>query len=207
MLSVGEVLKKTREKKGLTLEQVEKDIKIRKKFLEAIENDDWRSFSSKIYIDGLIKNYSNLLDLDVNKMMAFFRREYEKTEEVKFKKRISSQYLTPETKKVVISGVGLIILFFLGYFIYQLNLYFSPPRLDIIQPTTNTFKREERIKIIGKTEKEASILILGERVYQNKEGIFEYYFPLKIGDNQLQIEVVGANGKKSIIKKDYIRLP
>lgn len=205
MLSVGNTLKKTREEKELTLIEVEKELKIREKFLKAIEEDNWGFFTSKIYIEGLIKNYSQLLDLDSQKMLAFFRREYETKEEIKFKRKVTSRYLTPETKKMAITGLILVFIFFLCYFGFQLITFLSPPSIIIIQPKTNIFKRDEKIAILGKTDKETTITIFGERVYQNKEGVFKYDFPLKRGKNELTIEAVGANGKKTVLKKEFTR--
>jgi len=206
MFSVGEVLKKEREKRGLGLYQIEKVIKIREKFLKAVENNDWNTFSSRIYIEGIIKSYSRFLDFDDKKILAFFRREYAKKEEVRFKTKISSKYLTPETKKIVAFGFFLLFLFFFSYFSFQLKIYLSPPKIVIISPATNSFKHDDMIKIIGKTEKEAAITIFGERIYQNKDGIFEFNLPLRKGKNELTIEVVGANGKKSLLRKEFIRI-
>lgn len=205
MLSVGEILKKTREKKALTLVDIEKELRIREKFLKAIEEDNWNFFSSKIYIEGIIKNYANFLGLDSKKMTAFFRREYEVNEEIKFKKRIASKYLTSETKRFAIIGLILVCLFFLIYFAFQLKNYLSPPKLIIIEPKTTIFKRVDKIKIIGKTDAESAITILGDRVYQDKDGLFHYDLPLKLGKNIFTVELTGANGKKAVIQKEYIR--
>lgn len=204
MLSVGEILRKEREKKGLTLLQIEKAIKVREKFLSAIEHNDWKPFSSKIYITGIIKNYAHFLELDENKLEAFFRREYERKEEVKFKKRESAKQFTPQSRRYTIGGIIIVFLIFSVYFGYQLFLFLSPPKVFIVAPRENRFK-EDRITIIGKTEKEASINIFGDRVYQNKEGTFEYDFPLQVGTNEFVAEITGANGKKTIIKRIFIR--
>lgn len=205
MLSVGEILKKTREQKGLTLLQIEKEIKIRTKFLQAVEENNWNVFTSKIYVTGMIKNYAQFLGLDETKMLAFFRREYERTEEIRFKKRIASSYLTPQTKKI--ATIGLIFLFavFGVYFGYQIKQYLTPPVVMITSPIEGKTGNKEKITIHGKTEKEAVITIFGERVYQNKNGEFIYDFPLKEGKNELIIEVTGANGKKTILKKMFTR--
>ncbi|OGK25138.1 hypothetical protein A3A46_02350 [Candidatus Roizmanbacteria bacterium RIFCSPLOWO2_01_FULL_37_13] len=205
MLSVGEILKKQREKLGINLNEVEKQIKVRQKFLSAIEENNWGIFTSKVYIGGIIKNYSKILGLDPRRTLAFFRRDYERLETVKFKSRVASRYLTPETKKIVMALLIFIFLIFFGYFGYQLKLYFSPPKINIVSPKSEVFKKEDRIKILGQTEKDAAITIFGERVYQNKEGIFEFQFPLHKGQNELVIEAVGANGKKTIFKKIYKR--
>lgn len=205
MISVGEILKKERENKNIQLINVEKAIKVRTKFLKAIEENNWDFFSSKIYITGIIKNYSDFLGLDAPKMTAFFRRDYERKEEVRFKTKVASKYLTPQTKKIAMIGLIVLFLTFFVYFGYQLKTYLSPPTVVIISPKETQFTREDRIKIKGRTEKDAMVTIFGERVYQNKEGVFTYDFPLKEGKNELLIEVIGANGKKTVITKTYIK--
>lgn len=206
MLSVGGILQKQRINKGLTLQQIEKYTKIREQFLKAVEENNWNFFTSKIYIKGIIKNYSRFLDLDENKMLAFFRREYEKKEEIKFKEKVSSSFLISDKKKYITFFIIMIFFLFAVYFILQLKLYISPPSVVILSPKETTFKRTNKIKIIGKTEKESSITISGERIYQNKEGVFEFDFPLTSKKNQLILEVVGANGKKTIFQKEFIRV-
>lgn len=205
MITVGEILQKQRIKKGLTLLDIEKKIKIREKYLKAIEKNNWDFFSSKVYIIGIIRNYSKTLNIDEKKILAFFRRDYEKKDDIKFKEKVSQKYLTPETKHILRNGFISLIIFFTIYFSYQLMLYFFPPKLTIISPKTDTFIREDKIKIIGKTYKETSIIIAGQRVYQDKEGIFQYDLPIKNGKNIIRIELTGANGKKAVFEKTYIK--
>lgn len=205
MLTVGEILKNYREKQGINLSDVEKHIKVRSKFLQAIEENNWDGFSSKIYIAGIIKNYSQYLGLDDKRVLAFFRRDYERKEEIKFKTRVSNRYLTPETRRVVFLILSCIIIFFALYFGYQLKQYFSPPNLVVLSPSSSNFTIEDKVKFVGKTDKDAAVSIFGERVYQDKYGVFTYDFPLKNGKNELTIEIVGANGKKTIIKKTFVK--
>jgi cytoskeletal protein RodZ len=204
MLSVAEILRKGREEKNLTLKEVEKVLRIRVKHLQAVESGDWSKFSSEIYIAGIIKNYATFLNLDEGKLLAFFRREYEEEEYVKFKRRVSNKYLTPETKKIATAGLVIIFLLFIGYFSFQLKLYFSPPLLNLQEPKQSVFKRVDKVRVVGQTEKEATIKIFGDRIYQDQQGIFRYDFPLKLGRNILTIEVVGANGKKTTLEKEFI---
>lgn len=205
MLSVGSILKNEREKKGLLLSDVEKQIKVREKYLKAIEDENWNYFSSKIYITGILKNYSRVLNLDHKKVLAFFRRDYEKKEEVKFKRKVESSYLTSETKKFLRIGLVIITLFFVGYFILQLKTYFSPPTFTLLSPIVNNFTIEKKVKIVGKVEKDTSVTISGERIYQNKEGIFNYELSLNEGANKVIIILVGANGKKTTFEKIFYK--
>jgi len=205
MLSVGQILKNEREKKGLLLSDIEKKIKIREKYLKAIEDENWNYFSSKIYITGILKNYSRVLNLDHKKVLAFFRRDYEKKEEVKFKKKVTSEYLTSGTKKFLKLSLIILTLFFILYFIFQLKIYFFPPAFTLISPKKTNFNVEKNIKIIGKTDKDTSITIGGERIYQNKSGVFVYDYSLNEGENKLIINLIGANGKKSVIEKTFYK--
>lgn len=205
MTTVGQILKKQRENKGLTLFDIEKQIKIREKYLKAVEDDNWSFFSSKIYIIGILKNYSRLLDLDSRKVLAFFRRDYSHHEEVKFKKRVSLSYLTPESRRVfkIITIIGFLAIII--YFGYQLKLYFLPPKIVIISPNKVNFTTENRITIIAKTEKDTMVQINGNREYADKNGEIEYNLFLKEGTNKIVIELTGANGKKTVIEKIFTK--
>ncbi len=205
MLSVGKLLKDAREKKKISLRDVEKRIKVREQFIRALEEDDWDAFTSHIYITGVLKNYARLLELDEEKLLAFFRREYERIEEIKFKRKVSTSYLSPDSKRTIISGFIFVCILLVGYFAYQLFQYLKPPSVHIISPTSTIFKRESTVTIVGQTEKEAVITIMGERVYQNKDGIFQYTIPLSKKQNLILIEVIGANGKKTEIQKIFTK--
>jgi len=205
MLTAGEILKNQRLKKNLSLTDISKQIKIKEKYISALENNNWNFFESKVYIEGLIKTYSRFLGLNYKKVLPFFYRDYEDNEVVSFRKRISDKYFTPQVKKFFQTLVFISIFIFFGYFIYQIKIFLTPPKIVLLSPKTDTFYNENLIKIVGKTEKETSINIFGEKVYPNQDGIFEYSFPLKKGQNELIIELVGANGKKTVFKKIFYK--
>ncbi|MEI6533188.1 MAG: helix-turn-helix domain-containing protein [Candidatus Roizmanbacteria bacterium] len=205
MLTIGTLLLNERIKRKLTVQQIEKEIRIRSKFIEAIETNDWSLFASKIYIIGIIKSYAKYLGIEEEKALAFFRRDYEHQEETStFQKRIQPHTLNSTSKRIVVSSVVGIFVIFFCYFGYQLFVYFSPPFVDIISPKVSIIKNADRVKIIGKTEKDASVTILGEKVYKDTEGTFTYEFPIIKGTNTLYIEVIGANGRRTIVQKKYI---
>ncbi len=206
-LTVGDMLRRAREQKKISLEQLEKRLRIRTRFLEAIEHNDWQLFGSKIYISGIIKSYAQEVGVDAKKALVFFRRDYEHVEDMTLKKRVPNTMLRSASKVysyIVFFGIGVI---FLAYFGYQLSIFLLPPRITIVSPTEKSFKRRERITVTGRTEKEAVITIFGTRVYPNENGVFSYDLPLKIGTNQIVIEAIGANGKKSVIMKEFVLVP
>ena len=206
MFTVGDILRKTREKNNISLVDVEKNIKIREKYLKAIENNNWSMFSSKIYITGIIKNYSRFLKLDEKKVLAFFRRDYEKKDDVSFREKVEKRYLVSESKQLFYFGLGLSFILILAYFSFQLKTFLSPPALTILQPTTINFMVEKKIEIIGKTEKDTTVLIGGDKIETNK-GIFKFSLPLKDGNNSITFDLIGANGKKTVVTKTFTKTP
>jgi cytoskeleton protein RodZ len=73
MDTIGEKLHSTRESKGYSIEQVARDTNIAKRFLIALEEEDFSVFPGDPYLVGFLKNYSEYLSLDSAKMVALHR--------------------------------------------------------------------------------------------------------------------------------------
>ena len=202
--NIGDELKKQREKNKLTLEDVEHATKIRIKNLTAIEEGNWDFFPSRTYIQGIISSYGKFLELDEQKLIAYFRREYEQRDQLKFKARTTKEQFTPQAKKMIKMVIILIIIAFVGYFGYQLKLYYTPPKVVIIEPKQTLFSKD-KITLKGSTEKDSTILVNEEEVFLNEKNIFETEIPLPDEKNEVTIEVIGANGRKTVVKKVYLK--
>ncbi len=63
MQGIGEILRKTREAKGITLDEVAETTKIRRKYLEAIEQEDFQSLPGEVYAKGFVTAYLKYLDI------------------------------------------------------------------------------------------------------------------------------------------------
>jgi len=75
--SIGFILKSAREKKRVTLDDVYKNIKIHQNYIKALESDDYSIFSGKVHSKGFLKIYCEYLDLNIDDILALWRREYE----------------------------------------------------------------------------------------------------------------------------------
>lgn len=64
MKDIGNFLKERREARGVSLIEVEKDLKIRKKYLQAIEEGNIDIIPGKTYLVGYLRNYSKYLGID-----------------------------------------------------------------------------------------------------------------------------------------------
>lgn len=200
--SIGEILKNARKEKKISLSDIEKETKIRKKYLLAIENNDWSQFTSRTYVLGIILAYGSFVGLNKEKLKAIFRREYEKTDIPQFKKRIPEGFFIPRAQKYVSSVIIILFAIFIAYFGLQIRNYFKSPQVTIISPKSNfVAKNILKIDLVGKTEKDSIIYINGERIYPDTNNIFRSKIPLPNKKNVITIEVTGANGRKTTITK------
>lgn len=185
MTTVGEILSAAREKKKLTLEQVEKATRIRAKFLLALEKNEFNKLPPGTFTRGFIKNYAAFLNLPVEETLAFYRRQenFDKTPPPpKSLKPNHFPSLTFSTLAVIV----LIALFF-GYLIYSYFKFAGSPTLLINSPANNVVLKEERIEIVGKTDPEAGLTINNQPVAVNENGSFNITVPLQPGLNTLTV--------------------
>ncbi len=73
MGSLGEILRSTREAKGITLQQAEEDTKIRKRYLQALEDENYEVIPGRVYAKGFLRNYARYLGLKQEEIMMEFK--------------------------------------------------------------------------------------------------------------------------------------
>lgn len=102
MKEIGNFLKERREARGISLIEAEKDLKIRKKYLQALEEGNIDVIPGKTYLIGYLRNYSKYLGIDeenVNKIIQTYKNlEKQKTDRVKTKEE--SIYLKTKNKSM-----------------------------------------------------------------------------------------------------------
>ena len=64
MFEIGATLREARERRQLTYEQVEAEIKIRAKYLRSLEEEEFDSLPSGTYVRGFLRAYASYLGLD-----------------------------------------------------------------------------------------------------------------------------------------------
>jgi helix-turn-helix protein len=78
-LQIGEVLRSTRARLERDIYTAERDTKIRRKYLEALENEDWDVLPGPTYVRGFLRTYAAYLGLDADALVDEYRREIERS--------------------------------------------------------------------------------------------------------------------------------
>ena len=72
---LGEVLRTAREARFIDLARVERDTKIRVRYLSALERGDYRDLPPPVYTKGFLRNYGLYLELDPEYLIDLYRLE------------------------------------------------------------------------------------------------------------------------------------
>jgi cytoskeletal protein RodZ len=202
MKTVGEILRNERLGKKLALSEVEGATKIKVRFLEALEKNDFSEIAEATVVRGFIKNYAEYLGLSSHDLLAIFRRDFIEDKKGQILPRgVYEPLLKPKfswtPKMTVAASLTALFLVLAIYLSFQLFGFLGTPPLEIYSPkNSETFKIEE-IKIQGKTSIDATVLVNGEMILVLTDGSFEKTVALSPGENKILIEASSRRGRKT----------
>ncbi len=75
--TLGQYLKRERESRTVSLEELSKGTRISRPFLEALEEDDFSSFPQRVFIPGFLKGYARYVGLDIKEVLARYQVQSE----------------------------------------------------------------------------------------------------------------------------------
>ena len=72
MSGFGDTLRHARANRGVTLTEAERAIRIPRKYLRALEDEDFSQLPEGVYSRGIVRNYAQYLNLDPDDAIAYF---------------------------------------------------------------------------------------------------------------------------------------
>lgn len=202
MKTVGSILRKARQAKGLELRDVFAELKIQPRFLKALEEGDWVVFDSSVHAKGFLKNYAEYLELNTDEILAFFRREYKEEPQ---RQRVPGNFITPLNRPRLVVTPGIIITvvtitlvtLFLGYLFFQYRSFAGAPILIVDQPEADITTHEPLLNTVGRTDPDTQVYINGQKIGVDGKGNFSTNVTLVPGVNTLNFEAVNKLGRKN----------
>jgi len=152
---LGNLLKTKREKKGLSINQIAEITRLRKHFIEALENEDWKKLPAKVFVKGFIRSYALAVDLDVNEALRLFEISGPQEEAENFSKAL----ITAEKKKSKTIYFFILLLVFAGIIIY-FTMGWDWNKSNEVEPEItpiNMDSRSENTEIAGTQETPVSV--------------------------------------------------
>src|SRR5690625_4891599 len=195
-MQIGDILKEAREEQGLTLDDIQEATKIQKRYLVAIEQDDFHALPGRFYARAFIKEYAQAVGLDPSIVLESFDEksiQVEEEETVQYTRRDRTKQAREKgsyilsflpTIIVVILVIGII---FVAYTLIQKSSTDSGDEVDtpqesdeIIRPKDGDQSNDEEEKATEEDEDE------NESEEEDKEGEEE--------DARFEVVEVGDGG-------------
>lgn len=204
--NVGETLKKTRESLGLSIEGVSKKLRIQEKYIRAFENNDNSLFDSKVIPRGFLIKYCELLNLDSEKIVAYWRRDFVLSNKPVVKPDSPLKFVI--TVKIAISALFSLIIFVLfAFFVFQYFKFKTPPKLEVSNLQNEQTILSDSIVLQGITDKNSAVYINDREVKTDTDGKFTQKIFLQNGINVINLKSVSplgaTNSKTYSIKASY----
>lgn len=71
-LGVGDALRRVRRTRGLSIDEAARDTRIRREFLEAIEEDDFDRLLGDVHVRGCLRTYASYLRLSPDRVVSLY---------------------------------------------------------------------------------------------------------------------------------------
>ncbi|MBN1698607.1 MAG: helix-turn-helix domain-containing protein [Spirochaetales bacterium] len=106
----GEKLREVRESKNYTLEQVARETRISRRYIEALESEDFAAFPGETYLIGFLRSYAEYLDLDPDHFVNLYRNIKIQEQPIPFDELLNNNRKMPRSVVVLIAGLGIVLL-------------------------------------------------------------------------------------------------
>lgn len=144
--NIGEILKKAREEKGLTIEDIARETKIQIKYLKALEDGEFHIVPGKTYLKGFLKNYALVVGIKQNEIISKyeeFLKDDKVEEEIEEVEKDLKKINKNDMKKSII--IAIIVLF---------GFYVAVNALKMITNKNEETNKVEKIEVLENDKKE-----------------------------------------------------
>ena len=215
--TLPEQLRSAREAKGVDLYRVERDTKIRSKFLAALENGDYSDLPGEVYTRGFLRNYASYLGLDPDEAVDEWRRERGESDAHQPLIGGPKPMATPprglvlQRSHMVMVLLAVVVIGVVGYFGLQITRYLQDPTVIVTTPATEAIQASAgttTYKLAGSATPGTTILIMKDlresmSATVDASGHWSLVVSVHPGRNEFDITAsnTDTNHKSSTVKK------
>jgi cytoskeletal protein RodZ len=206
--SIGNYVKKIREKQGIKLEDVSKNIDVNIKYLLAIENGKYEELPKGIYSKIFFKKYINFLGINHKNIVNDFVREQNRNQKFEsnifFNKVVNWKSLLSLPKVIRNLIIFFIIIICLVYLLFYFKNVIAPPSLKVNYPQENQVVNSFLLNVSGETEPESEVKINNQLTIIDNDGNFSEDIYLKSGINTITITAKKKHSRESSIIRQVL---
>lgn len=204
MKTLGSYLTKQRNKKKISLATIAKRTRIKKEFLVAIEEGDWKALPEFSIVLGFVKSMARAIGIDSRFAIALLKRDYP----VKVPALVAKPELSRATvwnpKATFIGGVGAVILFVSLYLFWEYFSFVRPPMLKVLEPLEGQEVEGTTLEVSGKTDAGATMVINNQPIIVARDGTFEDKVRIYEGTSEIIFVARSRGGKETVVRRKIV---
>ncbi len=190
MKTIGEILRSSRKDRGYTVDQLSSLTKIDTRYIDAIEENNFKSLPSATFTKGFVRNLAISLGKDPEGWIALLRRDYHAATPINASPVRRIRHLSLGTlfqsQSLLIALGALVFVVYLGF---QYRAVITPPSLEITSPTKDAVTISP-VTLEGKTSSGATVVINDDlKITPDSRGRFQTKLNLSPGSNEIKISV------------------
>ena len=135
MESIGEKLRLARERNNLTIEQVARETHVAKRFLKALEEEDFSAFPGETYAMGFLRNYAEYLGLNPDELVGIYRNIKIQEQPLPMNELLESRPRLPSLRLVLFVTAAVLAIAAAGYLVYRATARGAGPEAAGQNPT------------------------------------------------------------------------
>ena len=202
MDSFGDRLRESRESQSYTLDQIARDTRISKRYLEALEKEDFSVFPGETYLVGFLRNYTQYLGLDSDEFISLYRNIKIQEQPIPMDELIHGKTKTPSLLLVAGIVVGVLVVAVGGFFLFRAVRGALPQEIVEEGPQKSETAGEE---FVFDSESETRWFTEGETIRVALGDAFYKMEVTSIGDNVI-LSVPGGMVRMELSETRFVDL-
>jgi cytoskeletal protein RodZ len=201
MKTIGTVMKEARVKEKYSRKDLERQTKIKREYIKALEEENWDLLPELPVLRGFVKNLASVLSIKQGQIMALLRRDYPpRAMKINPKPDIEPRF-TWSPKLTFIFGVVFISLLVLGYLGFQYINFITPPSLSVDVPDEGLVVTQELLAVSGETDPEAVVTVNNQPVIVDGDGKFATTIEVFEGTGEIIVISTSRSGKETEVRR------
>jgi cytoskeleton protein RodZ len=135
MESIGEKLRLARERNNLTIEQVARETHVAKRFLKALEDEEFAAFPGETYAMGFLRSYAEYLGLNSEELIGIYRNIKIQEQPLPMNELLESRRRLPPLRIIIYVVAAVLALAAVGYLIYRASARTGAPSAASQKPS------------------------------------------------------------------------
>ncbi len=191
--------------KGVTVEKLAQATGISERFINSILSDQFSNLPPAPYVHGYIVKIADFLGLDGEEIWQVYFKDSDLIKRSGQKDNLpGNRFVTGNFQRYLlifggIIGIGGVLFYFISRPLLFSNLSNS---IDLFNLSDNVVSTKEQTFVIkGRVKSNLELTINNQKVYPNKDGIFEQPVELQPGFNLIDIRLRNAVGREQVLAK------